>query len=1032
MGLAAALTLVGSAVVDVGAAAAPIETVRAAAVTGSTPTITISPSAGVPSVGSTLTANPGTWGPSPVTLEYRWYVDDELVSSAGPTYVVQAGDVGENVKVKVFGIRTGYDTVSKTSEKTRKVIAASAPPSAIVGTTPTIAGQPTVGSTLTVSAGSWTPSPVTLAYQWSVAGVPVPGTAGEGTTFVPRSSDVGSAVAVTVTGSKTGYTTTSRTGAATAKVTTAPAAVLSGPTPTISGSATVGSTLTVSAGTWTPSGVTLAYRWYVDGSAVSGSAGEQTSFVVRSGDVGDRITVKVTGSKSGSTSVTKTSAETAKVTAAPATVLSGPTPTISGSATVGSTLTVSAGTWTPSGVTLTYRWYVNGSAVSGSMGDQTSFVVRSEDVGDRVTVRVTGSKAGSTSVTKTSAETAVVTTAPAVEISGPTPTISGTTSVGSTLTVSPGTWSPAPVTLAYRWSVGGVAVTGSAGEGLTFVIRSGDVGKTVGVTVTGSKTGATSLTMTSAVTDVVSSPAPISGPAPTIAGAAAVGSTLTANAGTWSPAPVALAYRWSVGGVSVTGTAGEASTFTVRSADVGKTVTVTVTGSKSGLSSVSQTSAPTGAVSNATALTGPTPLITGILAAGFSLTADPGIWAPSGVTLSYRWYRNGSAISGSGASNQTYSLTSADVGENIVVKVTGSLSGFPSVTKASEQTRKVSASATSGPIPTISGFVRVGSTLTARTGPWTPSDVDLTYRWYVAGALVQDDDEETFVVRPEDFGKTISVAVRGSKSGYAPGTSVSTETAPVTAGVPGELVFFSNFAEEGFDEFEFSLGADRATIVEDPAPDSDRAVVRFDVRNTDVYSGYPRSQFNTSRFFDEGEDYYFNFSTYAPPDTVALNSPLPEKFNEIMLFELHGPPFGAGGPNRLFLNDGKYQLKANNGTSWSMDAPANEWVDFMLHYKMSENPSVGYVALDVFDGANWVHQQLTGSVKDPTSGEYRLYYSTQKDGVNDEDGGNYATWKISYTDDIEGWDEPIDHVEMYMSDMRIGTTREVVDPANYQ
>lgn len=870
MGLAATLSLVGGAVVDVGPARAsvtPLATARYVAVTGSTPTITSPQGDVAPVVGVTLTANPGTWGPAPVTLAYRWYVDGELVSSAGPTFAPRTADIGENVTVKVVGTRDGYDKLSRESEPTRKVVAA--PPTVITGSVPTISGTPAVGSTLTASAGTWSPAPVTLGYRWSVNGSPVAGTAGEGITFVPRSTDAGYPVVVTVTGSRSGYTSVSRASAGTAAVTVPPTAtpapaVITGPTPTISGSPRVGSTLTAVPGTWSPAPVTLAYRWYVDGTAVSGSAGEKVTFVVRSGDVGDQVTVKVTGSKSGSSSVTKTSAKTAAVTAAPA-----PTPT-------------------------------------------------------------------------------------------PTPTPTATSTPAPTSTTAPG--------------------------------------------------------------------AVITGATPTISGAAVVGSTLTASAGTWSPAPVTLAYRWYVDGVAVSGTAGEKATFVVRSGDVGDKATVRVTGSKSGFASVTRESASTSTVTTPAAITGSVPTISGLPAVGSTLTAIPGVWNPGSVTLAYRWYLNGNAISG--ADRSTYLVQSADKGKNVTVKVTGSQTGSSSVTKTSEQTRKVTSEAVVGPVPTISGNLTVGSILSARTGSWSPAPVALEYQWLVDGTAISTSagQASTFVVRTEDQGKSFSVVVTGEKSGYASSSMTSASTGPVA---PVGLVFSSNVAANGLGEFGTTLGADRAFIVDDPTGE-DRSVIQFDVRSTDINNGYPRSQLATDWFLDDGEDYYFGFAVDAPRETVDIDSPAPDKFNQLMLFEVYGEPFGAGGPNRLYLNDGRYELKAAGSIVWSMAAPADAWVDFAIHYKLSTDGSVGYVALTTNTGSGWQHQALTGSAKDATTGEYRLPYATLQAGTNDGDA-NYATIKTSFADSAdEDNPAPIDHVVMYFSDLKVGTTRSLVDPRSFQ
>ena len=45
--------------------------------------------------------------------------------------------------------------------------------------------------------------------------------------------------------------------------------------------------------------------------------------------------------------------------------------------------------------------------------------------------------------------------------SGAVPTITGAAKVGSTLTAVPGTWGPAPVSLAYQWKAGGVVILGA-------------------------------------------------------------------------------------------------------------------------------------------------------------------------------------------------------------------------------------------------------------------------------------------------------------------------------------------------------------------------------------------------------------------------------------------------------------------------------------------------------------------------------------------------------------------------------------------
>lgn len=81
-----------------------------------------------------------------------------------------------------------------------------------------------------------------------------------------------------------------------------------GATPTISGNAAVSHRLTAVPGAWSPDGVTLAYQWRRDGSDISGATA--LAYALLPGDAGHRLSVAVTGTKSGYLSATMTSAET--------------------------------------------------------------------------------------------------------------------------------------------------------------------------------------------------------------------------------------------------------------------------------------------------------------------------------------------------------------------------------------------------------------------------------------------------------------------------------------------------------------------------------------------------------------------------------------------------------------------------------------------------------------------------------------------------------------------------------------------------
>ena len=63
-----------------------------------------------------------------------------------------------------------------------------------------------------------------------------------------------------------------------------------------------------------PTGVKLAYRWKIGTNPVTGPKGGQQTFVIPRTARGKRISVMVTGTLAGYTTVKKTSAPTAKVT----------------------------------------------------------------------------------------------------------------------------------------------------------------------------------------------------------------------------------------------------------------------------------------------------------------------------------------------------------------------------------------------------------------------------------------------------------------------------------------------------------------------------------------------------------------------------------------------------------------------------------------------------------------------------------------------------------------------------------------------
>lgn len=246
---------------------------------------------------------------------------------------------------------------------------------------------------------------------------------------------------------------------------------------------------------------------------------------------------------------------------------------------------------------------------------------------------------------------------------------------------------------------------------------------------------------------------------PKVTGTATAGKTLKASAGFLGPWNEKLTYRWLRNGAAIAGAT--ASSYTLAAADLGKQISVRVTGQNTkGLSATSATfTSPTTAKVAAAALKTATPTISGSVGVAKTLTAKAGTWT-TGTTFTYQWLANGKAISK--ATKSTYKLTTADAGKKITVKVTGKKAGYTTVAKTSKATAKVATVKT----PTISGTVVVGKKLTAKPGVWT-TGTTFTYQWYANGTAITGATKSTFTLTKAQKGKTITVKVTGKKTGYA-------------------------------------------------------------------------------------------------------------------------------------------------------------------------------------------------------------------------------------------------------------------------
>jgi hypothetical protein len=187
----------------------------------------------------------------------------------------------------------------------------------------------------------------------------------------------------------------------------------------VQGSPTVGSQLSVaSTGAW-EAGTVVSYEWYGSNGEMGGAIGTGPTLLLTADHLGMSISVLAIGTKAGAAGVTINSPATGAVSKAPTTTppvtnpppaatpgkLTAPKPQISGQAKVGKTLAAKAGSWTR-GTKLAYHWSANGKRIKGAVKVRLKLVKALK--GKKISVEVTGTTTGYTTVTKESKQTAKV------------------------------------------------------------------------------------------------------------------------------------------------------------------------------------------------------------------------------------------------------------------------------------------------------------------------------------------------------------------------------------------------------------------------------------------------------------------------------------------------------------------------------------------------------------------------------------------------------------------------------------------------
>ncbi len=789
---------------------------------GDGPSVVMAPVlSGTPETGATLAVDPGVWsGVGDIAYTYRWQrchapaVDCDDVDAATSSLALGADDEGAFMRVLVTAEDdAGSSVVTLTSPTSVHATGAPEPTG-----TPTIAGTAREGDQLSVTTGTWSGvGALTFAIQWQACedswGVCQDIDGATGAIYEVGPDDVDLSLRAVVTARDTNNRATTVVAAATQSV--APAAPVNRIPPTISGDPSAGETLVAGHGTWDGiAPIIFTYQWqrcdFAGDECDDLQDATGTDYVVSDDDGGATLRVQVTASNGHGDSDEVSDAT------APAASSLGPqlttSVTVTGIAREGQTLAAEHGVWPGTGtITYTYAWLL-----CDDLGQRCSRIPDATDAELALstaenfgTVRVVvTAHDGAGSRSSTSAATEIV--APDEPASGDTlrnlsvPTVEGTPRVASTLTATPGAWDqPGALTFAYQWRAcdadgrGCSAIDGATQA--TYAPSDDLVGQRLRVAVTATGDGS-SMTVQSALTDLLLPGLPVNAEAPTISGDPVDESELTADDGTWQGAADDLIRQWQrcdAGGQQCVDIEGATdSSYWTSSDDVGSTLRLHVVAHNT-QGEMTATSEPTSLIAPLAPTALDIPFTSGLARVDGTLTASEGWWDGSReMTFTYAWARcdvdGENCAPVSGASEATYMLTSADLGSRLRVTVTATNAGGQG-SSTSDPTDVVDAAHAPelrGDDPSVDGDPHDGQHFTAQAGGWYGIDpMSFAYQWQrcaTDGDGCADIDgavADSYDATGDDLAHRLRVVVTANNPTGAT-TATSTATAVLTQADP--------------------------------------------------------------------------------------------------------------------------------------------------------------------------------------------------------------------------------------------------------